>query len=306
MAETILITGSAGFLGQGLAQFCLPLGMTVVGVDVAPAAASTNCTAYYPLDLCEGNLGPILEQWQPQYLVHFAGNAVVGRSFTNPAADFQAGPQLFFKILDAVRQFSQQTRVLLSSSAAVYGQPENLPISEQATTRPISPYGYHKWLCELLAEEFTTIYGVRSASMRIFSAYGPGLRKQILWDLCCKCREQEQVRLSGSGNETRDFIHRDDICAAILCILTQGLLGGEVYNVASGVETSIRDLAKTVFRSYGLDEARLVFSGEERQGDPRSWRADISKLKTLRFSQSISFSQGIADYVSWFKKSQSV
>ena len=148
---------------------------------------------------------------------------------------------------------------------------------------------------------FRSVFGTKAAVARIFSAYGAGLRKQILWDLCTKCSGQGTIELGGDGMESRDFIHATDIAGAMLSILRGAEFTGETYNIASGREVSISELARLVLEEFGVPGSRLAFTGVKRAGDPRNWRADIARLQALGFRQSVDLRQGVADYVKWFK-----
>ena len=114
--------------------------------------------------------------------------------------------------------------------------------------------------------------------MRIFSAYGSGLRKQLLWDIYQKYLNTGRIDLFGTGNETRDFIHISDILRALELILAyQG--PEEIFNVANGEEVSIRELAEIYAKQLGENTDIVRFNGETKVGDPQNWRADISLLK---------------------------
>lgn len=116
--------------------------------------------------------------------------------------------------------------------------------------------------------------------MRIFSAYGSGLRKQLLWDIYQKYLNTGRIDLFGTGNETRDFIHISDILRALELILAyQG--PEEIFNVANGEEVSIRELAEIYAAQLGEKTDIVRFNGETKVGDPQNWRADISLLKKL-------------------------
>jgi UDP-glucose 4-epimerase len=300
--ETILIVGASGFLGEATSRYCVKQGMATIGIDIVAPDANIAYTSFYRTEQLESTLGPILEKWRPNYLINLAGNADVGKSMSHPRNDFKKSVELFSVILEQVRHFSIDTKVMLASSAAVYGQPKRLPIDESEMPQPLSPYGYHKWLCELLAKEYSEIYGLKIASARIFSAYGSGLKKQILWDLCHKCSNAGLIELDGDGSESRDFIHAEDIAIAILCILRGAKYVGESYNVGSGQEISISTLAHLVIKQFDIPSERLVFSHADRIGDPRNWRADITKLQLLGFVPTVDFSKGVAKYVNWFKE----
>jgi UDP-glucose 4-epimerase len=299
--EKVLVLGAAGFLGTAISRYCVQQGLITVGIDIAAPDQSIPYSSFYRTEQLESDLGPILAEYRPTYLINLAGNADVGKSLMDPRNDFRKSVDLFSQVLDQVRRFSIDTKVLFASSAAVYGQPKRLPMLESETPQPISPYGYHKWMCELMAKEYSAIYGVKTTSMRIFSAYGNGLRKQIFWDLSHKCCSAGVIELGGDGSESRDFIHADDIAHAASCILRGADFVGESYNVATGQEITISDLANQVVGEFGVPTNRLKFSGAGRAGDPKNWRADINMLQSLGFVPAVEFSRGVAEYVKWFK-----
>jgi len=300
--ETVLIVGASGFLGTAISRYCVNQGLSTIGIDIAAPDASIAYTSFYRTVQLEFELGPVLAEYLPTYLINLAGNADVGKSLLDPRDDFRRSADLFSMILDQVRRTSIDTKILFASSAAVYGQPKRLPIHESEMPQPISPYGYHKWMCELMAREYSAIYGVKTASARIFSAYGSGLKKQIFWDLCQKCCSAGLIELSGDGSESRDFIHAEDIANAALCILRGAAYNGESYNVASGQEITISTLAHLIINQFGISPEQLVFSHKGRAGDPRNWRADITQLQSLGFVPTIDLSRGTTEYVEWFKK----
>jgi UDP-glucose 4-epimerase len=112
-------------------------------------------------------LGELLAAERPQVCIHCAGRASVPQSMKDPAPDFRDNTALTFELLNLLRQYVPGCRFLLLSSAAVYGNPRSLPVGEGDEVRPVSPYGFHKRQCELLCQEFSSIYGVPTASVRI-------------------------------------------------------------------------------------------------------------------------------------------
>jgi UDP-glucose 4-epimerase len=216
----------------------------------------------------------------------------------SPAADFQGNATLTFEMLDVLRQHAPGCRFLLLSSAAVYGNPATLPVSEDHPIAPLSPYGYHKRQAELLCEEFSRIYGLPTASARIFSAYGPGLRRQVVWDVCEKVLTTGRLTLHGTGSESRDFIHAADIARALCMVAEKAPCEGEIYNLASGRAVTIDELATLLLEA--LDSRVVpVFNGTATPGDPLHWRADMTKLSTLGFAPAISLEQGVRAVAAW-------
>lgn len=133
---------------------------------------------------------------------------------------------------------------------------------------------------EELCSYYNRVHGYHIRCVRIFSAYGSGLRKQLLWDIYQKYLNTGRIDLFGTGNETRDFIHISDILRALELILAyQG--PEEIFNVANGEEVSIRELAEIYAKQLGENTDIVRFNGETKVGDPQNWRADISLLKKL-------------------------
>lgn len=292
----ILVTGAGGFIGSSLCSALFQDGHDVLGLDLCIPKVGVP---YHQIqcDLLTIDLSKILEDVKPDWILHCAGNANVGLSIQDPFMDLNGSYVLLHRLLYAIKAALRHARLLFLSSAAVYGNPEKLPITEAAPRNPVSPYGLHKAACEDLCDYFTRIEGLDCRVMRIFSAYGAGLRKQILWDLCAKIERPGKIHLFGTGAETRDFIHVDDVVNAARLILEKGTSG--IYNVANGVEVRIDTIVQALLRVAGESEARISFSGESKPGDPLNWRADISKLKGLGYYPSMPLEIGIEKYFQW-------
>jgi UDP-glucose 4-epimerase len=295
-----LITGAAGFLGRYISRQFAAEGWRVVGVDRAPPEAVTvrPGATYHRLALPDLGLGQLLSAERPKLCVHCAGRASVPFSMEQPDVDFHDNTVMTFQLLDMLRRHVPGCRFVLLSSAAVYGNPESLPVSESHRVAPLSPYGFHKRQCEFLCEEFAKVYGLQTASVRIFSAYGPGLRRQVLWDICERILTNRELKLKGTGAESRDFIHAADVARALTLVARLAPCEADVYNLATGREITIRELAKlitTVLRP----EMETAFDGTARSGDPRNWRADISKVQALGFAPAIPLEQGIRTVATW-------
>jgi len=205
------------------------------------------------------------------------------------------------KLLEAIRDHSPSTKLVNFSSAAIYGNPDRLPISENMEAKPISPYGRHKLEAENLCLKFKEKHGVNSINLRVFSVYGPGLKKQLFWDLYNKTLNGDPIKLFGTGNESRDYIFIDDLLQAIDCIIKRSGFDDHVINVANGMEISIREAATSLLKALNCQK-ELSFNGEVRPGDPLNWKADISKLKALGYEPSVSLAEGLNQYAEWLGK----
>jgi len=299
-SKCILVTGVAGFLGRYISRYFFEQGWDVVGIDVASQENSpmASLSAYHQIQLPDPALNTILKSYNFDVCIHCAGRASVNLSVDDPGADFQSNTVVTFELLNSLRLYSPDCRLIFLSSAAVYGNPKTLPIKEDADIRPLSPYGFHKLHCELICEEFSSIYGLSTASARIFSAYGAGLRRQVIWDICYKALTQPVVKLQGTGDESRDFIHAEDIANAITCIAQNAPMNGEAYNVANSEEVSIRDLAKLITKNLSFN-GTIEFDGKVPVGVPLNWRSDILKLESLGFKPTVSLEKGIKQFKKW-------
>ncbi len=298
--KSILVTGVAGFIGRYVARYFSEQGWSVIGIDNSPPenAPLANLSTYQRLQLPDAALNSLLQEYTPDVCIHCVGRASVGLSVTDPLPDFYANTAITFEILNALRLSAPNCRFIYLSSAAVYGNPESLPVSEMQSLAPLSPYGFHKLQSEQLCQEFTKVYGLPTASMRIFSAYGPGLRRQVLWDICQKAITQKTVTLKGTGQESRDFIHALDIAKALMVVANSASMQGEVYNLASGSEVTILELANMILNVLEYD-AIPEFDGIVPVGTPLNWQADVSKLATLGFSATVPLEQGIKTFANW-------
>ena len=298
--KSVLVIGVAGFIGRYVARHFSEQGWSVIGIDNSPPenAPLSSLSAYHRLQLPDSALSNLLHQSSPQVCIHCAGRASVGLSLNDPAADFHASTVLTFEVLNALRLNAPSCRFIFLSSAAVYGNPESLPMSETQSPAPLSPYGFHKWQCEQLCLEFAKVYGLPTASVRIFSAYGPGLRRQVLWDICQKVITQNSLRLQGTGQESRDFIHALDIARALSVVASSAPIEGEVYNLASGQEVAIAELANLVLDALEYD-GTSIFDGVVPAGTPLNWQANVSKLSALGFTASVPLERGVKTFANW-------
>jgi UDP-glucose 4-epimerase len=300
--NTVLITGVAGFIGRYVARRYHQQGYTVIGVDlVPPENAPMACITHYVRSkIPDRAIFDMIKKTTPDTCIHCAGRASVGESVINPNDDFYSSPVVTFELLDALRTTSPSCRFVMISSAAVYGNPETMPVAETCPANPISPYGFHKAAAEQICQEFSTVYGIPTSIARIFTAYGPGLRRQVIWDICYKALVKKKLLLQGTGAETRDFIHAVDIAVALDMIAQAASTKTFVCNVASGSAVSIKKLAEMILGSLGVI-LQPEFDGKVPQGNPINWQADISKLESLGYAPLVQLPLGVDTFSKWCK-----
>lgn len=305
--QAVLITGASGFLGTYLSKACVDAGYQIYGIDHNLPTNLELWTGFVKKSVSEVDLGEFLQGVKLSACFHLAGSASVAYSVQNPFADFDRLLPGTAKLLEYIAQRQIQCHFILFSSAAIYGSPRTLPICESEPPAPISPYGVHKYLAENLLQNYSSLYGITGSILRIFSAYGAGLTKQLFWDVTHKYFEafkksEQSVTLFGTGDESRDFIHGSDIAKAALLVNTNSQHQKvQSVNIANGYEINIREAVYTLFKS--CPEALTVnFNNQVRLGDPLRWCADISKLKAMNYTPSINLNQGLSDYFAWYKK----
>ena len=294
----ILIIGSQGFIGRNCENFFLKGKHEVYGCDIVDKSASN-----YFISPKDPNYDEVFKQVKPEVCINASGSADVGFSLKNPEVDYKLNVTNVRLMLDAILKYSPACKFLNFSSAAVYGNPKSLPVRESASVGPLSPYGKNKLESERLLKEYHVRHALPTCSMRVFSAYGTGLKKQFFWDIYQKSLKGRDITLFGTGNESRDFIFIDDLVRAIDCIIKGGKFNGEPMNVSSGVESSIKEVATEFLTALG-DSFSIQFTGEEKPGDPKNWKADISLLKACGFTPFTTFKEGIKKYAEWLKDSE--
>lgn len=301
--KKILITGVNGFIGHSAAVY-FGKEYEVYGMDISTEYRSMGEKVnYYQCNMSgsPAELSMIVTSIQPDVILHCAGSANVSASVVNPMADLDGNLHSLYQLLIALKSIEKKPKIIFMSSAAVYGNPKQLPIRETDEPAPISPYGLHKLMCEKLCHYFNQVHGYRIRSLRIFSVYGDGLRKQLLWDIYQKYQSTGAIKLFGTGAETRDYIHVSDVLRAIECVLAYDG-PEEIFNLANGEEVSVDELAHIYARKLGESEDIVSFSGETRVGDPLNWRADISLLQKIGYKKRMQIEDGVGSYVAWVKE----
>ncbi len=305
MAKVALICGAAGFIGSYTIRAFNDAGWNVLGAgrgSPSTYACSLSDVPYLQGDLREQSfVDAVLAAARPDQIVFAAGPSNVQSSFDDPTRDFESQVLPLFRMLEAARRLPRLPRVMLVSSAAVYGNPSHMPTAETSQLAPISPYGYHKLHQERLLDEFTALYGLPTCKARVFSTYGIGLRHLAVWDITRRVMSGESS-LRGRGRESRDYLNVRDVASALEMIASGSNFAGEAVNVASGDEVTIERLARAINRELG-EVAGPRFDGEVLAGSPIRWQADVGVLRALGFVQQVPFALGIAETVDWIKHS---
>lgn len=300
--KTILVTGAAGFIGGHVAGLYAKQGWHVIGLGHGVLSqleqARIGLTEWHSHDVSLS----VLKEYagRPWIVIHCAGGSLVGASIEEPYHDFQRSVLSTVDLLEFVRLYSPETRVVFPSSAAVYGATLDLPITERSPFVPVSPYGTHKMMVEAFCRSYAKLYKVKVAVVRLFSIYGPGLRKQILWDACNKIQRGNPT-FWGTGDERRDWLHVNDAVALLERAGDMASARCPVVNGGTGISASVRDVVEGLISGFGTD-TKPSFTGSFRSGDPEEYLADITAALAWGWKPTINWQDGVTEYAQWFQR----
>ena len=300
MNKTILITGAHGFIGRHVARQFANAGHTVTGLGHGAwdrdEWSRFGITFWHTADVTLDTL--MTYAGRPDVIVHCAGSGSVGFSVQQPHQDFVRTVTSTAAVLEYVRLHSPKSVVVYPSSAAVYGNAERLPIRETDPPRPASPYGVHKLMAEDLCRSYATHFDVPVAIVRLFSIYGEGLQKQLLWDACAKAARAETA-FFGSGKESRDWLHVDDAAALLMTAAANASTACPIVNGGSGQDAQVCDVLDELFTASGVGD-RPRFTGVAKPGDPLGTLAETSAARSWGWQPTIPWRDGVRRYVRWY------
>jgi UDP-glucose 4-epimerase len=299
-----VVTGAGGFIGSHIAVSLARSGWTVVGIGTNRSGkAIHDAVRWIESTVTDESLAQAAEPFgPPELVVHAAGGSSVGASLTDPQHDRARTVDSTAAVLEFVRRSKDRARLVVLSSAAVYGSAGVGPISESNSTAPVSPYGRHKQMSEALVRAAAEQDGLEAAIVRLFSVYGPGNAKQLLWDVTTRLLSSPPaITLSGHGGEIRDFLYIDDAVRLVACLArADGLAGGLVVNGGTGMPVTVEQIATALRDAVGTP-TDIQFNCVVREGDPQTLLADIAVARQLSFVPTVSLGEGVARYVEWVR-----
>lgn len=302
-----IVTGGAGFIGSHISKYLVSKGVDVIIIDNFSTGNKSNLSSILSkITLVKTNvLDNSIDEYFEGVDVIFNCAAVVGVKLASskPLEVLDQNIGGLRKILNLCRK-NNALHIFISSSE-VYGNSLDMPVAENSPLIPISPYGVSKIVGETYCFAFKRKYGVNSIIVRLFNVYGPDQDiKGLSWVLpsfIIKLLQKKDIIIHGSGNQTRDFSFIDDTIKGIFLAATKGSFG-EAYNIGTGVETSIKDLAYLVTKIMKKSNSKLHFTRDRTFQISRRC-ANISKAKNeLGYTPFTSLSEGISKTVSYFKK----
>ncbi len=301
IAGYALVTGARGFIGRHVARVLANRGKTVIGAGngswTKEEWSAWGISDWRPGDI---TLDGLLDLPRPvSMIVHCAGGGSVAFSIQHPLADFERTVTATAHVLEYARLHASSCPVVYPSSASVYGTVRAVPIPEDSPLVPISQYGTHKLMAEQMVASYGRQFHLPVSIVRLFSVYGSGLRKQLLWDACRKFASGDPIFM-GTGDEVRDWLHVDD--AADLLVMAAAFASPDcpIVNGGTGAGVSVREILTHL--GANLAEGKVPsFSGAARAGDPPRYIADTQRLARWKWQPGRTWRQGIVEYARWWE-----
>ena len=300
--RSVLVTGGAGFIGSRLTNTLVDnTDVTVYdSLTTGDRATVPEKAALIEADIREEATleGAIADA---DVVFHEAALVSVAQSIEAPRASHSTTATGTLNVLEAARK--HDTSVVLASSAAIYGQPETIPIDEAHPKTPTSPYGLDKLAADHYARLYHEHYGLETIALRYFNVYGPGQTGGDYAGVISVFIEQalngEPITVHGDGTQTRDFVFVEDVVEANL-VAARTTHVGEAYNIGTGESVTIRELAELI-RDITDAESEIVHT-EPRDGDIEHSEADISKAtEQLEFEPTVPLREGLERTIEWYR-----
>lgn len=304
--QTVCITGGAGFIGSHLADAFLSRGDRVLILDDLSGGRRENVPEGAELhvhDIRSPEAAALVRGSGVDLLVHHAAQMDVRRSVENPAFDADVNILGSLNLAEAARRGGVRQILFASTGGAIYGEQDYFPADEQHPARPVSPYGVSKLSFERYLFYFHVAYGLNATCLRYANVYGerqnPHGEAGVVAIFLNRLLAGQAPMINGEGLQTRDYVHVSDVVKANL--LAAGKPGFHVYNVGTGVETSVVALYRELARAVGSDlEAK---HGPAKPGEQQRSVVDARLIKSeLGWPEPLSLRQGLERTAAWFRE----
>jgi UDP-glucose 4-epimerase len=313
-SSRVLLTGGAGFIGSHLADAFLAQGAEVEIVDDLSSGSRDNVpdgARLHLLDIRSDEAAQLLAGGGFDLLVHQAAQMDVRKSVADPVFDAQVNVVGSLNLLEAARRGGVSRVLFASTGGAIYGEQETFPAPEDHPTRPVSPYGVAKLAVERYLYFYAVEHGLEAVALRYANVYGerqsPHGEAGVVAIFLGRLLAGEAARINGDGLQTRDYIHVSDVVAANLAtaraprtgLAMDGGAPFRVYNVGTGLETSVVELYEALRRAVGSDLEAT--HGPAAAGEQRRSVVDASRLaRELGVDEPLSLADGFERTAAWF------
>lgn len=299
----ILITGSQGFLARNLSKKLNKFGFICYGIGRGNWKGNTHKKWGYYKNISgtinENNLQKY-KKIKFKYIIHCAGGASPNTSLIKSISqkqDYEKNVSSIYSILDYFVSKNSKPKILFISTISVYGNTKLKKIKEENKLNPISDYSLNKVIAETICKNFYQNFNIDVLILRGSSLYGPGLRRQMIHDVCSKIAKKQNI-FYGSGKEVRDFIHINDFIELIKRVIIKGFNGYLVVNAGSGNGIKIADVINYILKKLKKN-VKPKFNNFGSKVNPISLVPNIVKAKKFNWSPKVNFYKGLNEYISW-------
>src|SRR3990170_4019752 len=277
----IFVTGGAGFIGSHLCKKLSDSTSNLTIYDNLSNGKIKNVTDLAKVNFVKGDildLTKLYSQEKADLIFHLAAQVVVPYSMENPIEDFETNARGTLNVLEKARK--DDAKLVFASSAAVYGNPNQLPTSEDYGFHPFSCYGLSKVVGEEYCGMYANQYGLDVTILRFANVYGSRCHGVIHDFLDKISKNPSKLEIIGTGMQTRDFVHVSDVTEALILAASNESANGETYNIGFGKTTAIMDLAKMMLQILNLQgKTVMTTTNVSWQGDINTIWFDITKAK---------------------------
>lgn len=306
----IVITGGFGFIGSHLVDHIVklnPKSITVIdngiaGTDDNYVPTNTNV----PINILEKDIIDVIPkdfESPPSIIFHLAAQPDVKLSVNRPLFDFEQNVVRSIHLLEIARLMGVDHFIFTASGGTVYGEPIQTPTPESIALRPISNYGAAKAAIEMYLSSYSSLYNLKTTSLRFGNVYGPRSTHGVIHDFYNKLKlNPTQLEILGNGTQEKSYLFIDDCIDGIMTAAMRKSGGFEVYNMAYPSTNKVSEIADIMIDLHpSTKEVKKVFTGGDRgwNGDVRYIHLDISKIEELGWNPKINLKNGILRYMEW-------